>query len=153
LIFHDTTYPAFFAGAAGSGHIWHWDCYVDDKNLWGGFRALAEAIQGVAVDREGFVAKDLSTPEYWCLILQGRSCTLGWLRNRASRWDYVLRDDREPGLIAGAAVDFGALGITPQAVEVFHPWPAEGPSGRVETAGTVRFPPFRHGLVFRVRHG
>ncbi len=64
IIFHDTTYPAFFAGAAGSGHIWHWDCYVDQKNLWQSFGALAEALRGVAVDREQFSTVDLSTPRY-----------------------------------------------------------------------------------------
>jgi hypothetical protein len=54
LLFHDTTYAPFFAGAAGSGHIWHWDRYVDQKNLWPGFRALADTLRDIAVDREHF---------------------------------------------------------------------------------------------------
>ena len=154
LIFHDTTYPAFFAGAAGSGHIWHWDNYVDEKNLWHGFRALAEVLRGVAVDREAFVPRDLSTSEYWCLVLRGRTCTLGWLRNRADRWDLVLRDDRMPPMVEGAEVDLAELDLAAVSAEMFWPWhDGAGSDSPVEAVGRVRLPAFRHGLVFRLRHG
>lgn len=152
LIFHDTTYPAFFAGAAGSGHIWHWDVYVDQKNLWPGFRALADLVRGVAVDQEDFVSHDLSTAAYWCLVLRGRTVTLGWLRNRADRWDHVLRDGQTPPAVTDAELDQCALGIADATVELFHPWPADGDGAPAMASSVVRFPPFRHGLLFRLRH-
>jgi hypothetical protein len=152
LIFHDTTYPAFFAGAAGSGHMWHWYEYVDQKNLWGGFRALGDLIEGVAVDREQFVPSDLSGDDYWCLLLVGRTCTLGWLRNRADRWDHVLRDGKLPPTLSGVALDLAPLGITASRVEVFRPWPGDGAGAATHSGGVVRFPDFRHGLVFRIQH-
>lgn len=152
LIFHDTTYPAFFAGSAGSGHIWHWDNYVDDKNLWAGFRALGALLDGVAVDREAFAPQDLSTDDYWCLVLRGTTCTLGWLRNRADRWDHVLRDGATPPQISEATLSLASLGLAEAAVEVFCPWIGDGNDAATVRDSLVCFPPFRHGLVFRLRH-
>ena len=152
LLFHDTTYPAFFAGAAGSGHIWHWDNYVDAKNLWAGFRALAAAVQGVAIDREDFTLRDLSTPEVWRLLLCGRRTTLAWVRNRADRWDSVLRDDLPTSPLTGVSLDLAGLGITPTEVALFRPWPDDG-MGELTTEGArVCLPPFRHGLILRIQH-
>ncbi len=151
LIFHDTTYPAFFAGAAGSGHIWHWDRYVDQKNLWYGFRALADALHGVAVDCEGFVAFTQSTDEYWCLGLRGRTVSLVWLRNRADRWDFVLRDDLTPAAVTRARIERAAVGPRVVEVDLFRPWPGDGAGEVVIDNATVIFPAFRHGLVCRFR--
>ncbi|MCL2060301.1 MAG: cellulase family glycosylhydrolase, partial [Oscillospiraceae bacterium] len=55
-IFYDVTYPALFAGAAGSGHIWHWGEYVEAKNLFKDFAPLADAFEGIAAHKEGFEA-------------------------------------------------------------------------------------------------
>lgn len=152
LIFHDTTYPAFFAGAAGSGHIWHWERYVDQKNLWYGFQALADALRGVAVDGEGLQPVDASTATCWCLLLRGRTVSLLWLRNKADRWDHVLRDGEAPEACP-VALDLAALGIHTARVELFHPWPADGAGEAVIADGTLRLPPFQHGVVCRVWHG
>ncbi len=150
LIFHDTTYPAFFAGAAGSGHIWHWDCYVDQKNLWRGFRALSEALRGVAIDREGFEPLDLSTEAYWCLGLRGRTVALLWLRNRADRWDHVLRDGQSPPPVEDARIDLSALRRKATRVELFQPWLGDG-AGDITPDGTMLIlQPFKHGVVCRL---
>ncbi len=176
LIFHDTTYPAFFAGAAGSGHIWHWDQYVDQKNLWPGFKALAQVIDGIAIDQEYFRTIDLSTDKYWCLILKGRTCTLGWLRSKYDNWDRILRDRKIPMPI-NAVVDFNKIIYNLDNVELFHPWPDDGTgqsqhwiyhgepeffdndffcTDKVDKAtivnSTIKFPEFYHGLLFRIWH-
>jgi len=126
---------------------------VDPKNLWPGFRALAEALRGVAVDREGFEPLDLSTSAYWCLVLRGRTVSLAWLRNKADRWDHVLRDGETPAEIASAALDGAALGLRAAAVELFRPWPADGTGAAVVTGSSILLPAFRHGLICRLRHG
>ncbi|MEI6518952.1 MAG: hypothetical protein WCO98_02740 [bacterium] len=149
LIFHDTTYPAFFAGAAGSGHIWHWDQYVDQKNLWKGLKALGQVIEGVAIDREYFHAFDLSTDKYWCLVLKGCTTTLGWLRNKSDNWDRVLRDGKSP-IPVHALVDFKKINVSVNKMKIFHPWENDG-IGDVDIKGNIAsFPEFIHGVVFRI---
>ncbi|MBN1670090.1 MAG: cellulase family glycosylhydrolase [Kiritimatiellae bacterium] len=152
LIFHDTTYPAFFAGAAGSGHIWHWGEYVDQKNLWSGYKALADTLAGVPLDREAFEPVDLSTDRFWFLALRGRTHLLAWVRNKADTWQNVLRDGREPAVVRGASVDLAPLGIQSGELAVASQW--RKPRGTTElSAGVLTLPEFRHGLVLRVRHG
>jgi len=151
LIFHDTSYAPFFAGAAGSGHIWHWDSrYVDSKNLWPGFRAMADTLRGLAVDREHFVPVDLSTAAYWCLGLRGRTVDLLWLRNKADRWDHVLRDGHLPPRIDDARINLSAFGGTAIRVDLFRPWPQDGSGLAVIAGATLILPPFVHGLLCRV---
>lgn len=99
LIFHDVTYPAFFAGAAGSGHIWHWGEYVEAKNLWKYYKPLSDMLSGVQVDEENFIPKDYSKEGCWILALEGKRHTLLFVKNKSDRWDYVLRDGAEPAII------------------------------------------------------
>lgn len=98
-IFDDVTYPAFFCGAAGSGHIWHWDSYVDTQNLWGHFRPLHDALEGVEADAEGFEPFEVEHEDVWILGLKGRSVALVLVRSRADRWDHMLRDGEEPPVL------------------------------------------------------
>jgi hypothetical protein len=111
IIFHDTTFPAFFAGAAGTGQIWHWDCYVDQKNLWPAFKPFADMLAGVQLDQEGFKTGDLSNERAWCLCLRGKKHVLGWVRNNVEGWSLVLRDGAEPPVLKGLGFDLSPLGV------------------------------------------
>lgn len=103
-IFDDVTYPAFFCGAAGSGHIWHWDQYVDAQNLWDHFVPLRDALKGVQVDAEGFEPFAVQDDRVWILGLRGRTTALILVRSRADRWDHVLRDGETPPPLEGVSV-------------------------------------------------
>ena len=149
IIFHDTTYPAFFAGSAGTGQIWHWDHYVDQKNLWPYFRPFADLVEGIALDAEGFERVDLSTDRVWVLGLLGERHLLLWLRDKADSWHAVLRDEIEPGEIEALTLDLGALGV--QAGRVALHWPWEEGEGNADLAkGTLWLPAFRYGLMARI---
>ncbi len=151
LIFHDSTYPSFFAGAAGSGHIWHWDAYVDPKNLWPGYAALAAVLAGVDPDRELFKPADLSTEQAWALLLVGRTVTLGWVRNRADTWQAVLRDQQTTAPLAGVTLDLSAAADSAaRKVELFRPWPADAAGPATFANGRLTLPAFRHGVMFRI---
>jgi hypothetical protein len=150
IIFHDTTYPAFFAGAAGTGHIWHWDQYVDQKDLWGQFRPFADLIAGVELDAEGFHAVDLSTGRVWFLALRGTRHLLAWVRHKADSWHAVLRDEIEPEIVPDAAFDLTPLGVHSGQVAVYRPWPEDGGEALL-AEGQLCLPPFRHGLLLRIR--
>jgi hypothetical protein len=150
IIFHDTTYPAFFAGAAGTGHIWHWDEYVDSKNLWSAYRPLVDLIEGIQLDAEQFRPVDLSAERVWCYALAGKHHLLLWVRNRADSWYRVLRDDQEPGLLPAQQFDLGKLGVRVGEVTTYWPW-HEDLGQATLSGGMLRLPPFRYGLLVRVR--
>ncbi|GEM_PF-501351 len=151
-IFHDVTFAAFFAGAAGTGHIWHWESYVDQKNLWGQFRPFAGLLEGVQLDAEGFEPFDLSDGRRWVLGLKGERHTLLWVRNRADCWHRVLRDEQEPPPLRGERVDLGALGVPAGRVTTLWPW-GEGRGEAALSAGQLRLPDFRYGLMVRIAPG
>lgn len=141
LIFHDVTYPAIFAGAAGSGHIWHWNSYVEQKNLWRFYRPLVDAFTGIEVDAEAFVSGVMENDQAWLLTLIGKKHTLLYVRSRADRWDAVLRDG-----IAPTPIERMLLPI--KAVDARAHWLCDEQPGepRIEASG-VRLPTFVHGCV------
>jgi hypothetical protein len=149
IIFNDTTFPAFFAGAAGTGQIWHWDRYVDEKNLWRFFKPFAEMLKGINVDLELFQTADLSNDDAWFLALRGQGHVLAWVRNKADSWHAVLRDGVEPPLLSSQVFDLTKLNVTSGKVQLFWPW--EDASGEAELSESQLYlPPFRHGVMVRI---
>lgn len=143
-IFDDVTYPAFFCGAAGSGHIWHWDCYVDAQNLWPHFRPLHDALAGLQVDAEGFEPFVLEEERVWLLGLKGKTTTLVLVRNRADRWDYVLRDDKDPTPVMNLTVPLHGK------AEAF--WlPGDGGTCEQSAQGWI-LSGFRRGCILRIQN-
>lgn len=154
IIFNDTTFPAFFAGAVGTGHIWHWDAYVDQKNLWRFYKPFAQLIEGLQIGFEEFVSFDLSTDEMWFLGLRGRGHILAWVRNKADSWHAVLRDGQEPPLIEAQDLDFSQAKLLTGDVQIFWPWadePGEPATGEATLEeGRLHVPAFRYGMFLRI---
>ena len=157
ILFHDTTFPAFFVGAAGTGQIWHWDQYVDQKNLWSQYRPFAALIEGLQLDQELFQMADLSNEQAWCLVLRGRGHVLLWVRNKADSWQRVLRDGEEPPLLDDLVFDLTQVNLVEGNVELFWPWlewgncPNEEPlKETVLVDGWLHLPPFRYALFVRI---
>ncbi len=97
MLFCDCVYTALFCGAAGCGHIWHWDeRYVESKNLYGLFKPLSQLTQGIDFAAEGFQPDFVQDDRTTLLLLRGKSVTLGYLRNRTYNWRDVLRDGLTP---------------------------------------------------------
>ena len=149
IIFADTTFPAFFAGAAGTGHIWHWDEYVDQKDLWRTFGPFARLVDGIQLDVEGFRPADLSSEQAWVLLLCGQKHMLGLVRNKADRWDRVLRDGQQPPVMGEQVVDLLRLGAVAGRVTTCWLWPEESGDVVLEN-GRLKLPPFRYGMMVRV---
>ena len=149
VIFHDTTYPAFFAGAAGTGQIWHWGEYVDFKNLWSGFKPFADLVAGIQLDTENFQLLDLSSENVWILGLKGVSHLLLWLRNKADRWDHVLRDELETPRIEPITLNRDALGVYSGRVQIISPF--QEPLGEAVLADhQLTLPAFKYTLLVRM---
>jgi hypothetical protein len=154
IIFHDTTFPAFFAGAAGTGHIWHWDHYVDQKNLWRFYKSFADLIEGVDFAFQNFAVFDLSNDKIWFLGLRGLGFTLAWVRNRADTWQAVLRDGQEIPLVEEQVIDMTQLNVLEGDTRLFWPWAGESDEaatgGAVLSEGQLTLPPFRYGFMVRI---
>jgi hypothetical protein len=149
IIFNDTTFPAFFAGAAGPGQIWHWDSYVDQKDLWRFYKPFAEMMEGVNLQLEFFQRADLSTDDAWFLVLRGRGHILVWVRNKADSWHAVLRDGEEPPLLEDQVFDLSLLNVQQGDVELFWPWDDATGEARLEES-KLYLPPFRYGLMVKI---
>lgn len=52
-VLHDVLFAPFFSGAAGPGHLWHWDHHIDKQHTWFQMGRFARAVEGVDPLREG----------------------------------------------------------------------------------------------------
>jgi len=150
IILHDTTFPAFFAGAAGPGHEWWWDSYVEAKNLWWAYKPFADLIKDVQLDEEDFRTADLSSKEAWFLCLVGKNHLLGWVRNKSDSWHAVLRDQKEPDLLTNLEFDLTSLGIRQGEVTTIYPWKESKEQAQLVN-GRLKLPPFRYGLMIKIK--
>ena len=82
LIFTDLTYAPFFCGAAASGHIWHWEHYIEPKNLWTMFRPFHDMLENIEVDAEHFAPDRMDTDSVHVLTLTGEKHDLYYVRPR-----------------------------------------------------------------------
>jgi hypothetical protein len=149
IIFHDTTFPAFFAGAAGTGQIWHWDRYVDEKELWQLYEPFTDLIEDIRPDEENFEPLDLSNNDVWCLALKGNKHWLVWARNREDTWWKVLRDQQRPDRVRKQTFDLTEYNIEDAKLETIRPWPERGGQATYRN-GKLRLPTFRWGLLVRM---
>lgn len=96
IILHDVLFAPFFAGAAGPGHCWHWDQYVDRNNLWHHFARFAEVLKEVDVPGEQFKAMQIEHPRLRVYVLKGQQTTLIWCRDRQNTWQTELVEGQQP---------------------------------------------------------
>ncbi len=151
-LLHDVTYPAFFAGAAGSGHSWFWEHYVDPKNLWHHLHPLATLLKDVNLERENFRAVDLSTETAWVLSLAGDEHVLLWFRNKADRWDHIYRDGKQIQPVPAMPLNVADTGVTSGKATLITAWPDEDFDGTTLAVsdGTIEIPGFRYGFLAKI---
>lgn len=144
LLFADCVYTPLFLGTAGCGNIWHWDNYVEAKNLYHLYAPLAALIRGIAFDREDFCPLQAIADGLRVFLLRGTHHTLGYMRNAEDNWENVLRDDREPvPVTAHLPIDLPKGKLT-----LFPIW-ADDTAAAERTPEGLAFRAVRHGLLFR----
>ncbi len=151
IILHDVLFAPFFAGAAGPGHIWHWDVYVDANDLWWHFGRFAEAIRGLDPAGEHFQALMLEHPRLRIYVLSGERTLLAWCRDRQNTWRTELENKQPPQKLRGLEVDLRPLlgGRRGLLVRFYDPWNNRWRGGRLR--GTLlRLPEFSRSIVFRI---
>ena len=151
IILHDVLFAPFFAGAAGPGHVWHWDLYVDRMNLWHHFARFAKTVEGIDPAAERFQPAVVEHPRLRILALRGQSVSLAWCRDSQNTWQSELAQGQPPQAIEGAAVDLGGLlgQSFPRSVAAYDPWKDKWTELRLN--GTrAPLPGFSRSLIIKV---
>ncbi len=151
IILHDVLFAAFFAGAAGPGHCWHWDRYVDANDLWWHFGRFAAAVEGIDPPAEGFEPATMDHPRLRIYLLRGKRTVLAWCRDQKNDWRSELRDGHPPETLTGISLPMKELGLSfkPARIRTCDPW-----SNRwmeINSRGmALPLPPFSRSILLRV---
>lgn len=150
IILHDVLFAPMFVGAAGPGHIWHWDHYVDRNNLWHHFGRFARAIEGFDPIAEAAEPVEIQNPELRVLALKGKRTLLAWCRDPQNTWKTELAEGKPPRTVREAVLDLAAAGPLGKdaAVSVYDPW-TDRWTALKQDGGKVRLPEFSRSLVVK----
>jgi hypothetical protein len=152
LILHDVLFAPFFAGAAGPGHIWHWDAYVAKNDVWWHFGRFAQAVADLDPAAEAFQAQQVEHPRLRILVLRGKHTVLAWCRDKEATWQTALAEGRAPEALRGVAVtlplpaESGAV----TAASAYDPWTGQRTALKAER-GTITLPDFSRSVVVRLQ--
>ena len=152
-ILHDVLFAAFFAGAAGPGHCWHWDRYVDANDLWWQFSRFAAAVEGLDPPAEGFEPILIDQGELRVYLLKGRRTLVAWCRDKANDWKSELADGKAPPRRRGLKLSLAPhapAAVT--AARVYDPWTNRRSDAAVRN-GELTLPDFERSVVVRVWSG
>ena len=152
LILHDVLFAPFFAGAAGPGHIWHWDVYVAKNNLWPHFGRFAQAVADIDPPAEAFQPQVIEHPRCRILVLRGKHTVLAWCRDKQVTWQTALAEGRAPETLRGIALTLPtpADGGSAQTASSYDPWTGQRTALKAEQ-GKVTLPDFSRSIVVRLR--
>jgi hypothetical protein len=151
VILHDVLFAPFFAGAAGPGHIWHWDHYVAKNDLWRHFVRFAAVVEGLDPPAEGFEVLAPEHPTLRVRMLKGRRTVLAWLRDPSNTWQTELAEGKPPEAVRGARLELPADVAAAKGAHVrtYDPWQDRWATATVE-GGAVTLPEFRRSIVVRI---
>lgn len=151
MILHDTLFAPFFAGAAGPGHIWHWDRYVAKQVLWPQFGRFFTVVRDLDPAAEQFTPIMLPHDRMRVYGLLGRFTLLLWCRDISNTWQTELAQGRPPEPIDGAVLDLAPLnaGRLPPRAIVYDPWTERSGEAPLRN-GQVPLPRFVRSLVITV---
>ena len=152
LILHDVLFAPFFAGAAGPGHIWHWDAYVAKNDLWWHFGRFARAVEGLDPAAEGFQTQQIDHPRLRIYVLRGRHTVLAWCRDKEVTWQTALAEGRAPETLDAGTLTLPvpAEGGARVSASAYDPWSGRSTPLAAER-GVVALPAFSRSLVVRIR--
>ena len=147
-LLHDVLFAAFFAGAAGPGHIWHWDAYVAKQQLWWQFSRFAEAVKDLNPPAEHFEPQMLSHPRLRVYVLNGRRTVLVWCRDIQNSWQQELAEGKAPDSVEDAVLDLRPLKLSNVNAQIYDPWDNHW-SLRSITDDKLALPSFKRSIVVR----
>lgn len=147
IILHDILFAAFFSGAAGSGHSWHWHEYVDKNNLWWHFKRFSRAIGGIDPILEQFTPCRNDSSRLRVYTLRGKNSCLAWCRDATTDWRRELMDGTQPEALQGEKIELPVQG---QAVTFYDPWTDHFSNPIQSDSSVITLPSFQRSIVVRM---
>jgi len=153
IILHDVIFAPFFAGAAGTGQIWHWDHYVAANNLWFQFGRFAQAVKDIDPPAENFEPTELPHPLLRIYALRGKHTLLTWCRDKQNTWRSELAEGKKPTIVRNAFIQLQGLNKQSDnaVVHFYDPWLDSWSEGKLEE-DKVHLPQFIRSIVVKVQY-
>lgn len=149
-VLHDFLFAPFFCGSAGSGHLWHWDHYIDKVDVWCQIGRFSEAVKGIDPVKEAFVTERNDSGSMRVYTLAGKDHVMSWCRDTVSTWKSEWVDGIPAQPLTGESVDLSefAEGRKVSKVEIYDPW--ENVWTEVETNPFVNLPEFKRSVMIKL---
>lgn len=151
ILLHDLLFAPFFSGAAGPGHAWHWDSYVDKNDLWYHFKHFNETIKDVNPIEEQFLPIKIIGTRVRSYILVGRYTILAWCRDGDNDWHKELKENIPPAYVREFVLDLSSLLSNSEirSVENYDPWNSKWSNLPAESL--ISMPPFLRSTVIIIK--
>ncbi len=149
IILHDILFAPFFAGAAGSGQVWHWDQYVAANNLWFQFDRFAETVKDIDPAAEAFEPMNIDQARLQIYVLKGKHTLLAWCRDKQNTWQTELAESKPPTTVENVAISLPESNQA--AVSFYDPWSNKWTQGQAK-ANKIALPDFTRSLVIKMRY-
>lgn len=150
ILLHDLLFAPFFSGAAGPGHAWHWDSYIDKNNLWYHFQRFSESIKGIDPVKENFKPVKIEHPKLRIYGLVGNKTILLWCRDSENDWETELVKGISPVLLNGLRVDISDWVARKEIkkVKIYDPWKNEWIISNKQSV--IVLPDFKRSVVVQI---
>lgn len=148
VLLHDILFAPFFAGAAGPGHGWHWDSYVEKNNLWWQIGRFSEAIRGFDPIREQAVPFITSLPNGLKVYgLRGKYQLLLWIRDEQSTWQTELAQGMPTRTVRNVTIPL--YQFPAKHIDIYNPWKNQHVAGVVSDE-TITLPSFSRSIIVKL---
>jgi hypothetical protein len=150
IVLHDFLFAPFFCGAAGPGHLWHWDHYIDKVDVWFQIGRFSNAIKGIDPIAENFTPVTNHREGLRVYTLNGEKHIISWCRDTESTWQSELVNGIPAKELAGMSVDLGGTvnGRHIDKVEIYDPWNDKWTE--LAPYANVRLLPFKRSVIIKI---
>ncbi|MHC4520212.1 MAG: glycoside hydrolase 5 family protein [Planctomycetota bacterium] len=149
-LLHDMLFAPFFAGAAGTGHVWWWRQAIEEPNLWYHFARFAEAVKGLDPAAEAFQPSMIPHDRLRIYALAGRNTSLLWCRDSHNDWKAELTDGKKRETLRNVVIDVSSLDLPATAtLQTYDPWTNKWQPAELRD-GTITIPTLRRSIVLRI---
>ena len=152
MLLHDGLFAPFFSGAAGPGHIWHWDYYVDKNDVWYQMKRFANAVSGFDPVKEKPVPVKVFDEHIRSYALIGNRTALIWCRDAMNDWKSEFEENIPPAVKKGIIITlddfFDCEKI--KSIQVYDPW--KDSWQKLHPGTVIELPDFRRSLVLEIKY-